>query len=41
MVSGRLARSSKSGPGCPEVVNETFDKESNKEMDSFKQAIQI
>ena len=25
MVSGRLARSRKSGPGGPEVVNEKFD----------------
>ena len=36
MVSGRLARSRKSGPGGPEVVNETFDKELNREMDGFR-----
>ena len=35
MVSGRLARSRKSGPGGPEVVNEKFDKEFNGEMGGF------
>ena len=35
MVSGKLARSRKSGPGGPEVVNENFDKELNREMDAF------
>ena len=32
MVSGRLARARKSGPGGPEVVNERFDKEFNREI---------
>ena len=41
MVSGRLARSRKSGPGGPEVVNDQFDKELNREMDGFRQASQI
>ncbi len=40
MVSGRklilLSRSMKSGPGGPEVVNEKFDKELNREMDGFR-----
>ena len=36
MVSGRLARSRKSGPGGSELVNEKFDKESNREMDAFR-----
>ena len=36
MVSGRLARSRKSGPGGPEVVNEKFDKELKREMDGRK-----
>ena len=36
MVSGRLARSRKSGHGCPEVVNEKFDKQFNREMDGFR-----
>ena len=36
MVSDRLARSRKSGPGGPEVVNEKFDKEVNSEMDGFR-----
>ena len=36
MVSGRLVRSRKSGPGGPEVVNEKFDKELNREMDGFR-----
>ena len=36
MVSGRLARSRKSGSGGPEVVNEKFGKESNEEMDGFR-----
>ena len=31
MVSGRLARSRKSGPGGPEVVTKKFDEEVNKE----------
>ena len=38
MVSGRLARSRKSGPGGPEVVNEKFDKELNRETDSGRHA---
>ena len=33
--SGRLARSRKSSPGGPEVVNEECDKELNREMDGF------
>ena len=36
MVSGRLARPRKSGPGGPEVVNEKFDKELNTEMGGFR-----
>ena len=36
MVLGRLARARKSGPGGPEVVNEKFDKELNREMDGFR-----
>ena len=36
MISSRLARSRKSGPGGPEVVNEKFDKELNREMDVFR-----
>ena len=36
MVSGRLARSRKSGPGGLEVANEKFDKEFNREMDEFR-----
>ena len=36
MVSDRLARSRKSGPGGPEVVNEKFDKEFNREMNGFR-----
>ena len=36
MVSGRPARSRKSGPGSPEVVNDQFDKELNREMDGFR-----
>ena len=36
MVSGRLARSRKSGLGGPEIVNEAFDKELNREMDGFR-----
>ena len=36
MVSGRLARSRKSGPGGPEVVNEKFYKELNGEKDGFR-----
>ena len=41
MVSGRLARSRKSGPGGPDVVNEKFDKELDREMDGFRRASQI
>ena len=41
MVSGRLARSRKSGPGGPEVVNDKFDKELNREVDGFRYASQI
>ena len=33
MVSGRLARSRKSGPGSPEVVNKKFDEDLNIEME--------
>ena len=33
MVSGRLARSRKSGPGGQEVVNEKFEMELNRKMD--------
>ena len=36
MVSGRLARSRKSGPGGPEVVHDQFGKELNREMDGFR-----
>ena len=36
MVSGRLARSRKSGPGGAEVVNEKFDQELIREMDGFR-----
>ena len=36
MVSGRLARSRKSDPGRPEVINGTFDKELNMEMDGYR-----
>ena len=36
VVSCRLVRSRKSGPGGPEVVNERFDKEFNSEMAGFK-----
>ena len=36
MVSGRLARSRKSVSGGPEVVNEKFYKELNREMDGFR-----
>ena len=41
MVSDRLARSRKSGPGGPEVVNEKFDNELNRELAGFGQASQI
>ena len=41
MVSGKLDRSRKSGPGGPELVNEKFDQELNREMDGFKWASQI
>ena len=33
MVSGRLARSRKSSTGGPEVINQKFDKELNREME--------
>ena len=36
LVSSRPARSRKSGPGGPEVVNEKFDKELNREMNGFR-----
>ena len=36
MVSGRLARSRKSGSGGPEVVNDKFDKELDREMDGLR-----
>ena len=36
MVSSRPAGSRKSGPGSPELVNETFGKELNREMDGFR-----
>ena len=36
MVSGRLARSRKSDTGGPEVVNDRFDKELNREMNGFR-----
>jgi hypothetical protein len=36
MVSGRLARSRKSGLVGPEVVSEKFDKELKTEMDGFR-----
>ena len=36
MVSDRLARSRKSGPGGSQVVDEIFDKELNREMDGFR-----
>ena len=36
MVSGRLARSRRSGPGGPEGVHEKFDKELNREMDGVR-----
>ena len=36
MVSGRLTRSRKSGPGGPVVVNGKLEKELNREMDGFK-----
>ena len=36
MVSGRLARSRKSGPGGPEVVNQKLDKELKREMDGVR-----
>ena len=38
MISDRLARSRKSGPGSPELLNEKFDKELNREMNGFRQA---
>ena len=36
MVSDRLARSRKSGPGGTEVVNEKFGKELNRELDGLR-----
>jgi hypothetical protein len=36
MVSGRLARSRKCGLVGPEVVNERFDQELNREMEGFR-----
>jgi hypothetical protein len=36
MVSGRLARSRKFGPGGPKVGNEKLDKKLNREMDGFR-----
>ena len=36
MVSGRLARSRKSGPGGAEGVNEKYDKELNRETAGFR-----
>ena len=36
MVSGRLARSRKAGPGRPEPVIEKLSKELNREMDGFR-----
>ena len=36
MVSGRLARSRKSGSGGQEVVNKKFDKELNRAMNGFR-----
>ena len=39
MVSGRLARSRKSGLGGPEVVKEKLDKELYREMDGFKKGL--
>ena len=36
MVSGRLARCRKSGPGDPEVVNEKSNKELINEIDGFR-----
>ena len=36
MVSDRLDRSRKSGPGGTEVLTEKFDKELNREMDGFR-----
>ena len=41
MDSGRLARSRKSCPGGPEVVNEKLDKEFNREMDGIRWVGQI
>ena len=41
MVSGRLARSRKSGLGGPVVVNGKVDKELKKEIDVFRKACQI
>ena len=36
MVSDRLARSRKSGPGGPEIVNEKCDEELTREMNGFR-----
>ncbi len=41
MVSGRVARSRKSGPGGPEPGTGRFDKELNREMDGFRKGGQI
>ena len=41
MVSSRLARSRKSDPGGPEVVNDKFETELNREVFGFRQASQI
>ena len=41
MVSDRRDRSRKSGPGGPELVNEKFDKDLNREMDGLRYASQI
>ena len=38
MLSDRPARSRKSGPGGLEMVNEKFDKELNRELDSGRRA---
>ena len=41
MVSGRPAGSRKSGAGSPEIVNEKFDTEFNREVCDFREASQI
>ena len=40
MVSGRPTKSSKSGPGDPDNVNERFEKDLNKETNASRQASQ-